>query len=360
MNRNVACTLAAAALAVALPACSPDFEPASRIDKLRVLAIKAEPPEIEPAGAGTVAPDRATLESLVLRADFDAEPARTTTVVHLACLPVPGSGFATPCQTFDALGNLAALVEQVAAGACAPEPGPAPFFVGVEQCHDGACGAAAAGVTPLRRAEIAAPPPEYFDRASAPERILGIQAVVLAFAIDASPDELAQGAVTTCAEANLVAGLARLWPAREHVLATKRVTIRGPEAPDAPNENPRLSGDELGIRARSTPLDPDHPTTIAGGTITLSPVLPADVATRHEPYTKLDAAGAPIRSATEEWVFSWFATAGEIDELHTAAGESDEWTAPGAPGGAAAVVAVVVRDLRGGVRWAVREVVVTP
>ena len=77
MHRNVTFTLAALALA----ACSPDFDPASKVDKLRVLAIKAEPPEVEP---GSVA----TLESLVLRADFDADPLRTTTVV--SCTTISG------------------------------------------------------------------------------------------------------------------------------------------------------------------------------------------------------------------------------------------------------------------------------
>jgi hypothetical protein len=353
MNRNVACTLAAA---LALAACSPDFEPASRIDKLRVLAIKAEPPEIEPAGVGTVALDRAALESLVLRADFDAEPARTTTVVHLACLPVPGSGFATPCQTFDALGDLAALVQQVAAGACAPEPGSAPFLAGVEQCQAGICAAASAGGIPLRRAEIAAPPLEYFDRASAPERILGIQAVVLAFAIDASPDELAQGAVTTCAEANLVAGLARLWPAREHVLATKRVTIRGPASRDPdPNLNPAV--DEL--VAGATTLERDVVTVLDAGTGTLSLRPVFDDAAR-QTYTKRDAAGDEIATLREEWVYSWFSTAGELDELHTRGRESNTWTVSGTATGRRALVAAVVRDLRGGTEWAVRAVSVVP
>jgi hypothetical protein len=347
MNRKIALTLAALALA----ACSPDFDPASKVDKLRVLAIKAEPPEIDPEGV-------ATLESLVLLADPDAP--RTTTVVHLACVPEPGSDAPTPCVMIANLRDPATAIAEGARQACAGGSGPGGWpaidFVGIETCVDvtvdRTCGPATVGGVPL-------PPPELvvttavrerFDAlpSGAPDRILGVQAVVLAFALEATPDELVAGA-GTCAAADVGANLARLWPAREHVLAMKRVTIRGPEAYDPePNHNPNIDK----ILANGVEIA----ATIPGGTITLDPVA---LGTR-EPYTELDAAGAPIDSKSEEWVFSWFATAGDVDELHTHEGEHDEWKVGGAPGGVPAVVAAVVRDLRGGVGWKVRKVLVTP
>ena len=79
-----------------------------------------------------------------------------------------------------------------------------------------------------------------------------------------------------------------------------------------------------------------------------------------EPYTKLDAYGVPIESATEEWVYSWFSNAGELDQLHTRGAEADAWVVGALAPGARAKVAVVVRDLRGGTAWAVRDVAVAP
>src|SRR6266545_3181326 len=313
MNRTP--LLAAAALA--LSACTPDFAPASMVDKLRLLAIQAEPPEIEPADVGTAAPDRATLTSLVLRADLDAESARTTTVVHLACVPVPGSPAPLPCVMLATLRDPAAAIAAGAQQACS-------------------AGAGADSGAPWPAIELA-----------------GVQAVVLAFALEATPDELVAGVGTSCPAGDVAANLARLWPAREHVLSTKRVQIRGPDAPDEPNRNPKLDG----IRAGSTDLlDPGIVTTLVSGEISLTAVPVGEP----ELYTKLDAAGVPIESAREEWVYSWFSTAGELDALHTRGGEADAWTvAAGAPGTRAVVVAVV-RDLRGGTAWAVRDVVVAP
>ena len=96
---NAASILPLAVLALA--ACGPDFDPGSRVEKLRVLGVQAEPPEIAPAPAsGTpVAPDRAALTSLVLRADFAADPGRETSVVYLACVPTPGDPAPSPARS---------------------------------------------------------------------------------------------------------------------------------------------------------------------------------------------------------------------------------------------------------------------
>ena len=50
---------------------------------------------------------------------------------------------------------------------------------------------------------------------------------------------------------------------------------------------------------------------------------------------------------------------GEMDALHTRDGEVEEWDLGGAAGGPA-VVATVVRDLRGGVAWRWAKVTVAP
>ncbi len=361
MHRNLAL-----AAALALAACSPNFDPASKLEKLRVLAIKAEPPEIAPPpapGDPVVAPTTAALTSLVLHpTDLDPATATTTTVVHLVCVPTPGNATPTPCVALAELRDPTSEIASAAQAACAGGSGgsgsgqPPPVFAGVEACHGGTCGPASVGGTPLPPAQVTVPgtPAQPFAfTASGPDRVLGVQAVDLAFAIDATPDELVAGA-GTCLPAALAARLAVLWndPAREHVLSTKRVVIRGPDlsvTTDPPNLNPSSPQ----IDAGGTPLDPVGPTT-ASGTIQLTATSPPSDA---QPYTKLDASGNPIESTNEQLVYSWFSTAGDLHDLHTQDGAADAWDLSAAPGGPAVLVAVV-RDLRGGTSWAIRTVAV--
>ncbi len=354
MNRTLA--LASAALAVA--ACTPDFDPASKVDRLRVLAIQAEPPEIAPPDD----PDAlhtAALTSLVLRADFDAEPAPTTTVVYLACIPTPGDPKTSPCAALASLRDPTPLIGGAAQAVCDGGGFALPIaFAGAEECLAGTCGPASAMGALLQAPEVAVP--DRVDdgfaalraQGGGPELVLGVEAVVLAFALDASAGELvtAGAGATSCVAGDLVTGLSRLWPSRDHVLSTKRVQIRGPDAPDLTNENPAING---------IAFDPAAATTVAAGTIALTPILPDGADALRQTYTKLDAAGIPIESTREDWVYSWFSTAGEIDELHTRGATPDEWRIFG-PGGSRAVVAAVVRDLRGGVAWTIREVTIAP
>jgi hypothetical protein len=179
--------------------------------------------------------------------------------------------------------------------------------------------------------------------------------VVLAFAVDATPDELVAGVGTACPAGDVAGNLASVWAARQHVLSTKRVVIRGVEAPDAPNHNPSLAG----ISAGSVALDPDGATTLALGVLELAPVAAAGPAGAPELYTKRDATGVAIETAPEEWVYSWFSTGGELEELETRSGQLDRWTVPAGARGPVQV-AVVARDLRGGTAWSVREVVFAP
>jgi hypothetical protein len=363
MNRPSSLSLALLTLA----ACTPDFDPASRVEKLRVLAVQAEPPEIAPAPAsGTpAAPDRAALTSFVLRADFATAPDRETTVVYLACVPTPGDPTPSPCVLLAGLRDPAAMLASVAQASCAaPATGPAPMtFAGAEACRMPAAGssrtcgpASTSGGLALPSPELALPAGYGFDAlpSGAPERILGVQAVVLSFALDATPDELAAG-TGACPAQILATRLATLWREREHVLSVKRVSIRGPDAPDAPNENPAVDG----IAAAGLPLDPATPTGLPRASVDLTPVPPATADALHQPYTELDSTGAVVRSAREEWAYSWFSTTGELKDLHTRDGGVEELDLRGAAGGPA-LVAAVVRDLRGGVAWRWVEVTVAP
>ncbi len=358
MNRAILCALAALALA----ACTPDFAPASQVEKLRVLAIRADPPEIAPAPAvGTpVAPDRAALTSFVLRADAPADPPRKTTVLYLACIPVPGDPTPSPCVLLAALRDPAGVLAGVARSSCGGtgSGGPARIaFAGAEVCQARTCGpATTSGGATLPSPQVVLPAGYGFE-ALAPgalDRILGVQAVVLAFALDATPDELAAGA-GDCPAQVAASRLATLWAEREHVLATKRVWIRGPEAPDPPNQNPAIDG----IAAGGIALAAAPPSSALPGTVYLTPVLSAGADALHEPYTELDAAGVPLRSTREEWVYSWFSTAGEMKDLHTRDGGVEQWNV-GSTGGSPAVVTAVVRDQRGGVAWMARDLMIGP
>jgi hypothetical protein len=360
MTKTTPIRLAAAALALA--ACTPDFDPASQVDKLRVLAVRADPPEIAPApAAGTpAAPDHAALTSFVVRADFAADPSRRTTVAYLACIPVPGDPTPSPCVVLASLRDPTAVLADAAQASCAVPPpagAPAPIaFAGFEVCDRNGCGAVQLGGTTLPTPEVRVPPGYAFDALApgAPERILGVEAIALAFALDATPEELGDGSPGGCPTASVARRLSELWGTREHVLSTKRVQIRGPEAPDAPNQNPAIDG----IAADGTALASSAPAQLAAGTLQLTPVLPGDAAGTPEAYTKLDAAGAPIEAAVEEWVYSWFSTAGELHDLHTRGGAAEEWKVAAGGGRVRALVAAVVRDLRGGVAWTLREVAV--
>jgi hypothetical protein len=362
------------AAVLVLAACSPTFDPASKIEKLRVVAVKAEPPEIDPAGIQT-----ADLTSLVLRADY-LTTTRTATVVHLACVPVPGSLDLTPCVMLSNLTDPAVKIAAVARAACAQEASGDPSaatttwapiaLVGFEACADAVCGSATTSGGPLPAPQVTIPagftfaPAEpaqlgagdtvdAWRRRVAEQRILGVQAVDLAFAIDALPDELVAGVGAACPAGDIADRLAALWAAREHVLTVKRVPIRGPDSPNPANRNPSVAE----IVAGGTTLDPAAATTVAGGVIDLTPLLPAGAAGEPEVYVELDAAGVPIQTKTEEWVYSWFSTAGDLADLHTrSATKADAWTVRSA---GPARVAVVVRDLRGGTAWVVRDVVVS-
>jgi hypothetical protein len=88
--------------------------------------------------------------------------------------------------------------------------------------------------------------------------------------------------------------------------------------------------------------------------------LPAGADLVHQAYTELDASGVAVSSRTEEWVYSWFASAGDLKHLNTHDGAVEEpWDLTAAPAGRA-IVAAVARDLRGGVAWAWRETEIAP
>lgn len=398
-----------AVLAVSLAGCGEQFKPASYVDKLRLLAIRAEAPEIAPLARGTDgtplepqpdgrAPDRTAFTSLVADPQQLGDPAREAVVVYLACTPEPGNLDAGLCNLVETYADPAQLPALLAegGGTCGGGGGgtgaPAEFgegliggitFAGLEACdHEQGCRPAEVSVD---GAAVALPPPTYVLPASFtldalpaghPQRTLGVQVVVIAIVVSATPDELVEGADPTddCAFADRVSSnLARLLESRERLTAIKRVQVRGPDVTDPVNVNPEIPG----FAANGTVLPLELPDPVPaearfrpGQVSTLLPQLPtgddgqplpADAL--YQPFTRYDADGAFFRNERESWLWSWFATGGEFEKERTRApDQAQEWTAPGAdpdfpvPESRRVFLYSVVRDARGGIAWAKREV----
>lgn len=406
-------------LPLALTACGPDFKPASYVDKLRVLAVQAEPPEIEPLPLDGSAPrmaDRARLASLIADPAGLTDPDRVITVVYLACTPDPLDPFGSSCTQIAALRDPSQLgsVFGTGAGAGGPPGGtggagggtggaggaggaeaptaiPPISLAGIEVCtHAAGCGPATIQLDPNDPAStIALPPPAYvlppqlrldLLPTGVPSRTTGLNVTVVTIAIAASPAELLGGADLlgdpTALQATLPARLFSLLETRENVLAIKRIKVRGPDDDDVPNVNPILPGLTAGgapLPAVLTEPLPEQASWVPGQVADLLPRLPApalDEAGAPLPqesifqrFTRRDVSGEALGEEDEEWLYSWFTTGGTLDKLRTrGAGELQAWLAPRdledepIPEGGRVFLYAVVRDLRGGVAWAKHEV----
>jgi hypothetical protein len=135
-----------------------------------------------------------------------------------------------------------------------------------------------------------------------------------------------------------------------------------PLRPRTPNHNPELLGFEIARGVITAPFEP----LAAGAPLLLAPkekvwVRPVVAADAEEPYQTIESALQGNRLTVvdhrEELVASWFATAGEFEEEQTAVQLSktitNEFTAPERAGalGKDVTLFVVVRDQRGGVGW---------
>lgn len=362
-----------AALA-ALAGCGPDFDPPSEVQKLRLLAVKAEPPEI---GAGGDVADRAAISALVADPAQYINTTRSAMILHLACTPDPREPGGDDCTAIESLRDpeaLSALLAEAAAGSDGAGTGVVGgvSLAGIESCDGrGPCVPATIGAGTAASTSLPAPvyvvPPEL-DLAGLPEgtpaRISGVQVSVLSILIAASPDELLDGGVGGSGSGALDSFLSE----RENVISVKRIQIRGPEARDPPNVNPSVPG----ILADGAPLPADGSMAVAPGAETrLSPrppVIPVDALGQPLPeeiyqrYTRLDQYGQPVGTLSEEWLYSWFGTSGSFTYDRTRADEVCTWTAPDGsqdeplPPEGRAYLFLVVRDARGGIDWIVREV----
>ncbi|MSP63520.1 MAG: hypothetical protein EXR72_24885 [Myxococcales bacterium] len=329
--------LVIAALLVAA-GCAGDLPPASRIDKLRVLAVRAEPPEVEPGTASA-------LDALVALPPEGGADAGTpgVTWLWLACIELSTGGAPTACGVSRA-GN----------------GGPDAFgasAMGIPACAPGSS-------LPLCR--IGDTPKVSYTPSGAALGGAATGEVIVTLIV---ADERAGGAIE-CARAAADNGGAPADP--DHcVIALKRLTVsdfaqRAKETPGfAANRNPGLDGLTLGGVA-------------LGGETARFALAPAgenrpDVSV--ELATTRAAGSAEVKSGGkyEPLYVSWFASAGAMKEARTAFQKADcdeacarrdldeaaatRWTPPTTDEakvfvhGGVVDFWVVVRDDRGGVGW---------
>lgn len=370
-------------VALLASACGEGFLPATYVKDLRVLAVRAEPPEI--AWEHDEIPARSEVSSLVADPAQLRLPEREVIVGYLACTPDPSSVAPSPCTAVATLREPAELGRYLPSDFCEAagtggEGGAGPFsFLGAERClHEEGC---APIVLEHGGLSIPLPPPAYRLEDDLgmgalppghPARTRGTQAMIFAFAVVATPDELLAGVEETeeCRlSAALMSRFLALFESRPNVLALKRIQIRGPDNRDEPNVNPRVAG----ILAEGAPLpaDPGEAATFSRDTPVALFARPAASPLDEEGrplhgshlqrYTRFRRDGTAIGEDQEEWRFSWFSTGGRFSENRTTKGPA-RWTTPGGaeddplPPGGRTFLYVVVRDGRGGTDWVQREV----
>jgi hypothetical protein len=239
-------------------------------------------------------------------------------------------------------------------------------FSGLESCDAAGCGPVTFQVGDPS-VDVPLPPPAYVLPpelqlealpAGVPARVLGVQVLILAVAIDATPEELFQGDDVCQMIKGFSGRLQSLRAERANVVAIKRLAVHGPDSADELNRNPSLPG-IAGTQAEF------H----TGKVYDFTPLLPSDgegqpidPSLLYQRYTKFDADGKVIEAAEESWAYSWYVTAGSFEEMNTKAPDEEaRWMAPSrasknVPADGRVRIYTVVRDLRDGMDWTVTEI----
>ncbi len=87
-------------IAIVLFGCSNTFKPSSSVDKLRILAVRADPPDLHPG-------DTTVFTSLVVD---PTAPSRVNTIIYLGCDPDPTSLTQNPCSLYTSLSNPSTII----------------------------------------------------------------------------------------------------------------------------------------------------------------------------------------------------------------------------------------------------------
>jgi hypothetical protein len=354
MNTTMRWTFAVALAAIAA-GCAGDVPSPTLVEDLRVLAIRAEPPEVLVDGPGAPL-GSVTFDALVV------DPRGLATSYTWSFCPVAS---AETCGDYDRKRAAAPEAAQPAldlarALQAQGDAGPPP---------DGGVGDQAIG-------SFAVPLPEELFAYHLADSALGLGNGAWLSAVLA----LRTGEQVLTAQKRVVLNARDLsvWNPQLQAAFGWQVCAAGstepgclPLAPRTPNHNPDIATVELARGAHAdVPFAPvDGPISVAPGeTVRLRPVL-ADGAI--ESYQTIESAlqGSTLHvvDRSEEPIVSWFTTAGKVADEHTAAQLTKTldtaYTAPDAPPqatGGRVSVWMVVRDQRGGVGWTRVDLVVTP
>ena len=276
----------------------PELSESWQLDRLRVLAVAAEPAEPQPG-------ETVSFTSLVYSPDHAEIP-----TIWFACLPEAADDYGCDVDTsvFESLSGLdpenmsseelaQLYADLVAAGFVGAEPYFPPSWT---------------------------PPADALDGLSDTEKLEGLSAIVSIFATPADAASLDD------AEA-----------------AYKRVPV---SLATTPNQNPVLTGF---LQSDGTALaDGAQVTVSAGATLTVDVVLSGEP----EDYTYTDDDGV-VETRTEEPYFTWYAEGGTFEDTTTLWPETQvTWTAPDESG--TLLLYCVARDRRGGMAWSGLSVVV--
>ncbi len=284
-----------------------EFPPSSRITSLRILGIKASP-------AAVLAGDRTLLESLVVNPFAGVQPLSYLWVV---CDPDSSGRSASLCGATSTTRDLSSLLS--AQDSLPP---------GVT-------------VVPIGESIYYRSPRDAFDNvpADSPLRTQGIDATVLLIAYTGlSPADLQDESTV-----------------RE--IALKRIKIFPKGVPK--NRNPAVAQ----VTVNDVPLlDGEKLEFPAGALVSLkATATPESV----ESYTRPLPDGTELQE-DETMVFSWYVTAGTLDQLQkqgvrTPDGVATEYTLPSYDETSGGVIDlyVVLRDARGGMDWVKRSLRVT-
>ncbi len=299
------------ALFVLLAACGDEFRPASFVDRLRVLAVIPEPPDVRPGGS-------TTLDALVVD---PRDPARRNTLVWLACNPDPKALEQSACSQFETLEDPSQLAAAAEGGTVA--------FLG----HG--------------RGVRYSAPEGLFEPLAAddPLRRRGVLAMVLLLAVADEVDD----------PAKLPELLERVQTRQvDSVMALKRIRISEDESQ---NLNPSIAGVKFDEELWAPGLRPAK--LKPGQTYALTGVA-AEGSAEH--YVALDSENQPVER-DEKLIFSWFTTAGVFEEPRSEAGmPTQKFTVPFVfdrlPPNRQLTLYSVLRDGRGGITGASRGVFV--
>lgn len=347
MRPIAACTFAAC-LSVA---CQDQVPSASRVEDLRVLAIRADPPEllIDPGAPFSTAPVR--FQALVV--DPRGLPAR----FDWSVCPVESDETCADFErrTAEAPAEFRPLLERVRA-----------------QSQTGTADAEARDAMRIDPFAVEVPAELFGYHVAASALGLGNGAWITAVLAVTAADEtlLAQKRVVLNARdlRPFAAELEALFGWRPCALEDEPVPDRClPLAPRTANRNPEITAMEIarGVLADSAFEPVRGPLAVAPGeSIRVRPILPEGTAERYQAIeSTLEGSRLVVAEKIEEPVVSWFTAAGRFDDELTAPQITKTldtvYTAPkDAEPGAQTAIWAVVRDGRGGVGWSRIDIVI--